>query len=227
MIEGFIFDMDGTMVDNMMVHHRAWHRKLATLGIEMSMAEVKEHIHGINEEILERLFGDRFTPAERQKVAYEKEAEYRDIFRDQLSLIRGLDAFLFTAHQNGMPMAIGTAAPPENVDFVLDGLNIRHYFGGVIHARKVTMGKPNPETFILAARSIGVPVSRCLVFEDSLTGAHTARNAGCATIIVTSTHQQQEFEQFDHILKFIDDFSELTFEEVLSMNYHSKLNEIP
>ncbi|MBK8504356.1 MAG: HAD family phosphatase [Saprospiraceae bacterium] len=217
-MEGFIFDMDGTMVDNMMVHHRAWQKKLATLGIEMSMAEVKEHIHGVNEEILERLFGERFTLAERKQVAYEKEAEYRVIFKDQLSLIPGLHQFLSEAFQKGIPMAIGTAAPPENVDFVLDRLNLRHYFGGVIHARNVSRGKPDPETFVLAAQSIGIPTERCLVFEDSLAGAHTAKNAGCPAIIVTSTHQQQEFEHFDHILKFINDFSEINLEEVLSLN---------
>ena len=62
-MKGIIFDMDGTMVDNMMTHHRAWQRKLASLGLEMPLEEVREKVHGVNTEILERLFGDRFTPA--------------------------------------------------------------------------------------------------------------------------------------------------------------------
>ena len=52
MIQGFIFDMDGTMVDNMMTHHRAWQRKLASLGLQMPLETVKEQIHGNNEEII-------------------------------------------------------------------------------------------------------------------------------------------------------------------------------
>ena len=215
MIEGLIFDMDGTMVDNMMVHHEAWQRKLASLGIEMSMAEVKEHIHGVNEEILERLFGNRFTPEERKRIAWEKELEYREIFADRLQLINGLDLFLAETHQAGMAMAIGTAAPPENVDFVLDRLNLRSYFTGIIHARHVSKGKPDPETFVMAAQTIGIPVRNCLVFEDSLAGAQTAKNAGCHSIIVTSTHAREEFQEFDHILKFINDFSEITLKEIL------------
>jgi len=217
MIEGLIFDMDGTMVDNMMVHHRAWQRKLLSLGISMSLDEVKEHIHGVNEEILERLFGDRFSPTERKRISYEKEAAYRDIFADQLQLIPGLSTLLHQAHQQGVSMAIGTAAPPENVDFVLDGLGLRHFFGGVVHARNVEKGKPDPETFIRAAQSIEVPIDRCLVFEDSLAGARTARNAGCETVIITTTHTKEEFTEFDHILKFIEDFSELTLKEILTL----------
>ncbi len=215
MIKGLIFDMDGTMVDNMMVHHEAWQRKLASLGIEMSMAEVKEHIHGVNEEILERLFGNRFTSEERKRIAWEKELEYREIFADRLQLIHGLDVFLAEMHQAGMAMAIGTAAPPENVDFVLDRLNLRNYFTGIIHARHVSKGKPDPETFVMAAQTIGIPVRNCLVFEDSLAGARTAKNAGCHAIIVTSTHAREEFQEFDHILKFINDFSEITLKEIL------------
>lgn len=215
MIEGLIFDMDGTMVDNMMVHHEAWQRKLASLGIELSMAEVKEHIHGVNEEILERLFGNRFTPEERKRIAWEKELEYREIFADRLQLIHGLDLFLAETHHAGIAMAIGTAAPPENVDFVLDRLNLRSYFTGIIHARHVSKGKPDPETFVMAAQTIGVPVRNCLVFEDSLAGAKTAKNAGCHAVIVTSTHAREEFQEFDHILKFINDFSEITLKEIL------------
>lgn len=84
MKRAFIFDMDGTMVDNMMVHHRAWQRKLAALGLDLTLEEVRQSIHGINEEILGRLFGDRFSPEERHRIAWEKEAEYRDIFLSEL-----------------------------------------------------------------------------------------------------------------------------------------------
>ena len=72
-IKAILFDMDGTMIDNMMIHHRAWQRKLKEYGLDLSMAEVKERIHGVNEEILEREFGDRFTPEQRKRIAWEKE----------------------------------------------------------------------------------------------------------------------------------------------------------
>jgi beta-phosphoglucomutase-like phosphatase (HAD superfamily) len=84
----------------------------------------------------------------------------------------------------------------------------------VVHAHHVKKGKPDPETFLLAADNIGMPIEKCLVFEDSLTGAHTAANAGCSAIIVTTTHSQEEFDAFGHIIKFISDFTGLTLEEI-------------
>ena len=73
--------MDGTLIDNMMVHHRAWQRKLSSLGMELTMEQIMAEIHGINQEIVARLFGDRFDAEERTRISMEKEQEYRDILR--------------------------------------------------------------------------------------------------------------------------------------------------
>jgi beta-phosphoglucomutase len=211
---GFIFDMDGTMVDNMMVHHRAWQRKLAALGLELTLEEVRLSIHGVNEEIIERLFGDRFNPDERRQIAWEKESEYRDIFLSELSLIKGLDAFLAAAAAQDIPMGIGTAAPPENVNFVLDNLNLHPFFRTVIDASQVTKGKPDPEVFLRVAAGLGLPPDQCVVFEDSPTGAEAARRAGMSAVIVATTHSAEEFAHFDNVLQVITDFSALLPETV-------------
>ncbi|MCC6723614.1 MAG: HAD-IA family hydrolase [Saprospiraceae bacterium] len=209
MKKGIIFDMDGTMVDNMMVHHRAWQRKLAELGLDLSIDEVKENIHGINEEILERIFGDRFTVEERRRISWEKEAAYREIFLPELRLVNGLQDFLEKAKAAGIPMAIGTAAPTENVDFVMDNLNLRPYFTGVFDAKSVTKGKPDPEIFHVAAAAMGLTTAECLIFEDSVTGAEAARRAGAKAVIVTTTHSREEFAHFNHIVRFVEDYEGL------------------
>lgn len=211
-MKALIFDMDGTMVNNMMVHHRAWQRKLAELGLEMSLEEVHREIHGVNEEILERLFGDRFTPAERARIAAEKEQAYRDIFLPELELLPGLADFLEQAYEEEIPMAIGTAAPPENAQFILDNLDLHDYFGAIVHAKNVTKGKPDPEVFQLAARGIGVELADCLVFEDSPTGSEAVRRGGAEAIILTTTHQPEEFKPQTHIRAFLPDFRQLVIE---------------
>ena len=209
-MKGIIFDMDGTMVDNMMVHHRAWQVKLESLGLKMSLEEVMEKVHGVNVEILERLFGDRFTLEERWQISNEKEAEYRRIFLPELKPVDGLLSLLDAFKESGIPMAVGTAAPPENAEFIMDNLPLRSYFQGVFHAGSVSKGKPDPEIFEKAAASMGLKSSECLVFEDSVTGAATAQNAGSKAIILTTTHQEEEFRQFSHILKFVDSFEGLS-----------------
>lgn len=211
---GVIFDMDGTMVDNMMTHHRAWQIKLAEMGLDLTIEEVKEKIHGVNEEILARLFGDRFTPEERKRISFEKEEAYRKVFADELKLIEGLQPLLDELKLASVPMAIGTAAPAENVDFVLDKLDLRHYYGEVIHAGMVSRGKPDPEVFAKAAKGIGLPLEKCIVFEDSLTGAETALNAGCRCFVITSTHTADEFAHFPHILGCFPDFQSLSLEKI-------------
>lgn len=209
---GVIFDMDGTMVDNMMTHHRAWQRKLADLGLELSLEEVKEKIHGVNEEILERLFGDRLSPAARKQISYEKEAVYREVFLPELRLVEGLDVLLDQMAHAKIPMAIGTAAPAENVDFVLDHLQLRPYYQEVIHAGMVERGKPDPEVFHKAAAGLGLPAQRCVVFEDSITGAETALRAGSPCVVITTTHTQEEFSHFPHILGCFPDFKTITLD---------------
>lgn len=213
-MKGIIFDMDGTMVDNMMIHHRIWQRKLREFGLDFTLDEVKEKVHGVNTEILERLFGDRFSPAERIRISEEKEADYRAYFESKLTLLDGLPELLEELHIAEVPMAVGTAAPPENANFVLDKLNIRHYFKTVLHSGHVLHGKPHPEIFQKAAEGMGLAPKECLVFEDSVTGAHTAANAGCPTIIVTTTHQPAEFSHFNHIIQFISDFKEIKLENL-------------
>lgn len=216
MIQGFIFDMDGTMVDNMMIHHRAWQRKLAENGLDLTLEEVKASIHGINEEIIERLFGDRFTPEDRRRIAWEKEAAYRDIFLPELKLIDGLGAFLREAHAAGIPMGIGTAAPRENVDFVLDNLGLRPLFQAVFDAKMVSKGKPDPEVFLKVAGQMALKPENCLVFEDSPTGAEASYRAGMAAVIVASTHKPEEFARFDNVVRIIADFSALRPAELMS-----------
>ena len=207
--EAVIFDMDGTMVDNMMVHHRAWQASLKELGTDWPIEKVMQEVHGVNEEILHRLYGDRFTRDERLAISAKKEKAYRDIFLPELKLIDGLQSFLDALKNAGIPMAIGTAAPPENANFLLDNLPLRPYFKAIFHAGDVKKGKPDPEVFLLGANALNIAPENCIVFEDSITGAAAARNAGAAAIIVTTTHHEEEFAEFDHILEFVNDFKAL------------------
>jgi beta-phosphoglucomutase len=209
MIKGIIFDMDGTMIDNMMVHHRAWQRTLADQGLKLTLEEVKEQIHGINSEILERIFGDRFTPEQRRQISAQKEAAYREIFLPELKLVPGLHDFLNKLKSANVPMAIGTAAPRENVEYVMANLKLQPYFMGVFDAQSVSRGKPDPEIFEKAAASMNLSTDQCLIFEDSVTGAEAAKRANAKSIIITTTHIEEEFHHFDNIIRFIQDFEQM------------------
>lgn len=208
-MKGVIFDMDGTMVDNMMVHHKAWQKVLGELGLYLKLEEVHQQIHGINEEILERLFGDQYTRRERQQISRKKEEMYRDIFRKDLKLIPGCQALIDELFATGIPMVIASAAPPENVDFVLDNLGLRQYFRAIFHSQSVQHGKPHPEVYQRASAIMGFQPADCLVFEDTPTGAKAAENAGCPAVIITTTHEPGEFKELTNVIDYVDNFENL------------------
>ena len=210
MATAFIFDLNGTMVDDMPYHTKAWHSLLNDeLGGNFTLEEVKPQMYGKNPEVLVRMFGpDRFTAAEMERISIAKERKYQREFLPYLQLVPGLHAFLERAYRAGIPMAIGTAAIPINIDFVLDNLDIRHYFKAIVSADDVILSKPNPETFLKAAELLGVPPADCLVFEDVPKGAETAANAGMQALIITTTHLPEEFRGFSNIIHFAADFND-------------------
>ena len=214
-MKGYIFDLDGTMVDNMMVHHRAWQKLLSKLGLEMSLEEIQESIHGINEEIVRRLFGDKYSEDEVKRIAAEKEAMYREVFKPDLELVEGLGQFLERCRSQGILIGVATAAPAENLDFIMDTLNIRSLFETIIHAGDVTKGKPDPEVYLKAAEELGLEPKDCLVFEDSPTGAQSAVNAGMKVIVITTTHVPDDFKNIP-VASFIENYTDINIDSLLN-----------
>ncbi len=212
-----IFDLDGTMINNMMVHHKAWQSKLAEYGIEMTVDEVHRRIHGVNVELLEREFPGRFSLEERLRISEEKEATYRHIFAPDLELISGLPELLFELKAKNVLMSVGSAAPPENVDFVLNTLDLWYYFVAVRHSGDVQRGKPDPQVYNILLEEMGVPPNDCVIFEDTPTGALAASRAGCKVIVVTTTHSPSEFSDIPNVEAFISDFTEITTTKLLSL----------
>ena len=209
-MKAFLFDLNGTMIHDMEYHTRAWQYLFNNdLGGNFAWDEVKPQMYGKNQEVLVRMFGpDRFTEDEMVHWSVEKEKRYQQEFRPNLALLPGLLEFLEAAHQQGILMAIGSAAIPFNIDFVLDNLNIRHYFSAIVSADDVTLSKPHPETFLKAAAQLGVAPADCLVFEDVPKGAEAAQNAGMNAVVLTTTHEPAEFVHLPNVLHFAADFED-------------------
>ena len=208
--KAFLFDLNGTMIDDMHFHTRAWHKVLnEDLGAQLTEEEVKVQMYGKNSELLVRIFGkDRFTKEEADKISIEKEKRYQKEFFPHLKLMEGLDDFLAQAHEHQIKMAIGSAAILFNVDFVLDNLNIRHYFKAIVSADDVSISKPHPETFLNGAKLLGVKPAECVVFEDAPKGVEAAQNAGMPCVVLTTMHEKKEFKQYNNIVAFVKDYTD-------------------
>lgn len=207
--KAFIFDLNGTMINDMEYHITAWHKILNDHGANISLEKMKQECYGKNHELLERILPGRFTMDEKNTLSLNKEQAYQQGFKPHLKLFDGLDEFLKSSYSKGIKMAIGSAAIMFNVDFVIDGLNIRQYFEALVSADQVTTSKPDPETFLLAARLLNIPPQECLVFEDHPNGVLAASNAGMQSVVITSMHQPHEFEGLNNIIAFVNDYTEL------------------
>ncbi len=213
--KAFLFDLNGTMINDMHYHIDAWHRILNNLGAGLSYERVKSECYGKNNELLERIFPGRFTEDEKNRMSLEKEKGYQADYRPELRLINGLGDFLKEAAAARIKMAITSAAILFNIDFVLDGLNIRKYFPVIVSAESVKESKPNPETFLLAAEKLGISPAECLVFEDTPKGVEAALNAGMRSVVITSMHQPEEFNDYPNIIRFANDFTTIS---ILQLN---------
>lgn len=205
----FLFDLNGTMVDDMKYHITAWHKIFNEFGAMMSYEEAKAECYGKNHEVIDRVLPGLFTEEEKDRMTIEKETKYQEAFRPQLKLIDGLDKFLEEAQQAGILMAIGSAAITFNIDFVLDGLNIRRYFSSIVSADDVKLSKPNPETYLKCAAQLSVHPENCIVFEDAPKGVEAAANAGMRSVVITTMHTKEEFSEYNNVISFIDDYKNI------------------
>jgi beta-phosphoglucomutase len=208
--KAFLFDLNGTMINDMPYHIKAWRRILNELGASISLQKVKEECYGKNQELVERIFPGRFSQKEKDRMGKEKETQYQIEFRPHLQLINGLDAVLKKSMNAGIKMAIGSAAILSNINFVIDGLHIRQYFDAIVSADDVKRSKPDPETFSKCADELGIKAKDCLVFEDAPKGVESAMNAGMDCIVITTLHQPEEFDRYNNIISFIKDYNKFT-----------------
>jgi len=204
----YLFDLNGTMIDDMPYHIRAWYSVLNDVGAKISLERTTVECYGKNHEFLERVFPGRFSEAEKIEMSLVKEKKYQQEYKSELRLIDGLSDFLKHSHSDGIKIAIGTAAIMKNVDYVLDGVHIRHYIDAIVCADDVHHSKPHPETFFKCAEILNVSPNHCLVFEDSPKGAQSAFNAGMNCLIVTTLHKPEEFANNKNVIGFISNFED-------------------
>jgi beta-phosphoglucomutase len=205
MKKAFIFDMDGTLCDNIPYHEVAWMQFLKNNKIDVSLEEMRVKMQGTGFDSMPRFFG-QLTDNQILTFISEKENLYHELYRPHLKYRPGLVDFLEKARAKGIEIGLGTAADRSNVDFTLDGLGIRHFFEKIISMEDVSRGKPDPEVFLKCAEGLGVLPENCLVFEDSATGLEAAMRAKMASIAVSTDGVFENLERFPNCIRVISDF---------------------
>ena len=205
----FIFDMDGTLIDNMRYHTDAWRTLLEENGFDFDERKFMVETAGqTNREILPSVFG-AMTDERLGQLAKRKEELYRAGYLPHRKPLAGLIDFLEDSKRLGVKLAVSTAASPPNMEFILDGLDLRKYFGVITTAADVKKGKPDPETFLISAKHLGIETKNCIVFEDAFGGFEAAKRAGMTAIGLTTVNSATEIMESGNAAEVHADFTTL------------------
>jgi HAD superfamily hydrolase (TIGR01509 family) len=189
-----IFDLDGTIVDNMPVHAEAFAIFVERHGLRPMTLDDRRRLDGRrNRDIFPDLFRRELTDAEQAAFADEKEALYRELSAGRLVPAAGLVRLLDHLDAHAVPVAVATSAPPDNVTHTLAELGLATRLTCIVRSDQVPRGKPFPDVFLAAAERLGVPAADCVAFEDAPIGVVAARNAGMTTVAVASSFSADVF----------------------------------
>ena len=203
-----IFDWDGVIVDSSRAHEESWERLAAEEQRTLPARHFQRSFGMKNEKIIPELLRWTTDPREIRRLSLRKEALYREIIAEVgIAPLPGIRAFLDRLRRAAVPCAIASSTHRQNITATLDALGLAGRFAAIVSAEDVIHGKPDPEIFLLAAKTIGAAPARCVVFEDAHVGIQAARAAGMKVVGVATTHPANTLQDADRVVKRLDRLS--------------------
>jgi len=201
-LPGFLFDLDGVVVDSNGLHVDSWKEVARRHGFD---CPDPDHIGkcGLRTgAVIRDLLRWPVSEEKAGQIGFEKEEIYREWIRaDGIRPIPGVLDFLKEAQSLGIRCAVGSSAPRQNVELCLEALQLQDMFGATISGEDVQRGKPAPDIFLKAAAGIHTSPYQCLVFEDAPAGIEAAHAAGMRAVAVLTSHTREEVGAADLIVR--------------------------
>ena len=214
MLKGLIFDMDGTLVDNLAYHFAAFDAYAQREGFTL-LEPVSLKINGMHSnDIFPMLLGEKVVAEYGlDRLNREKEEVYREMYRPNIKPIAGIVELLKAAKAAGVKCAIGSSGCRENVEMIIESLGIADLVDASISGSDVTHGKPHPEIFIKAYEALGLKAEECIVVEDAVNGIVAGLAAGCRCIAITTTASAEVLSEAGASL-CVEEYSTLTIDDL-------------
>ena len=217
-VKAVIFDLDGLLIDSEPLQIAAWREYL------------QRHRAELTDDMLGQMYGLRLSDASKvvvnlldldispEQVATERDALFLRTVPGNIQPCSGAIVLLTELRHRGMPIALATSGHRRYVDLALESAGIPRAFDAEVTGEMVVLGKPDPETFLTAARLLGVEPAGCLVLEDSPNGVRAAKAAGMLCLAIpnedTSDHDLSAADQIlpslDQVLEWMDSRSNET-----------------
>jgi beta-phosphoglucomutase len=182
---GFIFDLDGVIVDTAKYHYLAWRKLANELGFEFTQ-EQNELFKGVSRkrclEILLDIGDVTATQEEFDRWMVDKNVDYLEYIEnmDASEILPDVPRVLDYLKELDIPIALGSAS--KNARPILEKVGLLHYFDAIVDGNNVAKAKPDPEVFLIAAKNLEVNPLDCVVFEDAVAGIQAANAGGMISI---------------------------------------------
>ncbi len=204
--KGFIFDLDGVIVNTAIYHYLAW-KKIADQ-LEIPFSEIKnEQLKGVsrtdslkkilswkNLTVTKEIFNHLLEKKNNDYLHYISKMTENDILPNVVNTLKWLK-------NNNQQIALGSAS--KNAKIIIEKIQLTHFFETIIDGNSVTKTKPNPEVFLNAAKYLKLPPEKCIVFEDSVAGIQAANSGGMISIGIgdkkTLSDAHYNFKDFTEI----------------------------
>lgn len=191
--KGFLFDLDGTLVDSLPVVERSWCQWADRFGI--SHDEILNYIHGKQAiTSLRHFLAGR--PEEEILAEFTLLERIEATDTDGIVALPGALELLKTLEQNHIPWAIVTSGsiPVAHARHKAAGLPMPEVF---VTAERVTRGKPEPDAYLLGAELLGLAPQDCMVVEDAAAGVLSGLAAGCHVMAVKVPQDMPRLNEVD------------------------------
>jgi beta-phosphoglucomutase len=180
-----IWDVDGTLVDTAELHFQAWCALAREIDKPFTRADFASTFGWRNPEIIPKLWGTDYSPQQVDDLGRRKEDLYRQEAKKGVALLPGVRALLEQLHGAGYRQAIGSSAPRNNLELILELTQTAARFEAIVSMEDTQRGKPDPEVFLRAAGKLHVAPNGCVVFEDAPVGVQAAKAGGMKCVGVT------------------------------------------
>lgn len=217
MFRAVIFDFDGVITDSEILHLCAFNKSLLQFGVSLTTKEYYQNYLGYSDyDCYKMLVTQGLLKIDERQIAdiiERKSVIFEELTKTEGRTIEGVPEFLRLLEQNDIPMAICSGSLLVEIELMLEGANLRHFFKTIVSADQVKKGKPHPEGFLLALEKLNVDckptmtADQCIVIEDSHWGLEAANAAGMHTVAVTNSYGADQLTMAEKVVTRLTDLS--------------------
>ena len=191
MKKGIIFDLDGTLVDSLPYHYKAWKIFFKENKVENFSERLKDYKGGGTLDLLTAVYGDKYSRKELKIMTDDKEIIFREIYKNNVVPIMGFMDMFELIKSKKILVGIASNAIRKNVKMILSELKIYEKFDSIICGDEMKRGKPDPEMFDETIDRFNLKKEECLIFEDSVDGVSAAINSRVDVVGITSSTSEK------------------------------------